>query len=190
MGNLWLTSDTHLGHPFVARLRGYETAEEHDSAFRSMWLRRVAEDDDVWLLGDVALGGWRDRLPLFRRLPGRKHLVLGNHDRAHPLHRNGHKYLGVYGEVFDSVQTAAAISLGDGSRVMLSHFPYEGDHGPDRFTEWRLRDAGRVLLHGHTHGPERGTMTRAGTPQVHVGLDAWGQALVHRTDVLDVLKTL
>jgi calcineurin-like phosphoesterase family protein len=35
---------------------------------------------------------------------------------------------------------------------MLSHFPYKGDHKPgDRYPEWRLRDEGLPLLHGHVH---------------------------------------
>lgn len=190
MGNLWLTSDLHLGHRFVANLRGYETAEEHDAALRRRWAKQVGPHDDVWVLGDVAMVGWRERLSFFFGLGGRKHLVLGNHDRAHPLNRNGHDYLRHYGDVFDTVQTAASITLGDGWRAMASHFPYEGDRGDERFTEWRLRDSGRPLVHGHTHGEERLTLTAAGTPQVHVGLDAWGGSLVHRTEVIALLDTL
>jgi calcineurin-like phosphoesterase family protein len=186
MSNLWLTSDTHLGHKFVSRLRGYETPDEHDAALARTWTKQVRADDEVWVLGDLALGGWAARISWFGRVPGRKHLVLGNHDRAHPLNRNGHEHLDAFRAVFATVQTAASISLGAG-RVMLSHFPYSGDHGEDRYPEWRLRDAGVPLVHGHTHGTERLTRSPLGTPQVHVGLDAWGQRLVHRTEVTALL---
>ena len=58
----------------------------------------------------------------------------------------------------------------------MSHFPYDGDHveGGDRATQWRLHDEGVILLHGHTHSADRVSLSRAGTTQIHVGLDAWG----------------
>jgi calcineurin-like phosphoesterase family protein len=189
MPDLWLTSDLHLGHEMVARYRGYETAEEHDEALARRWDKVVREDAVVWVLGDVAMAGWRARLAWVAARPGVKHLVLGNHDRAHPLHSRAYDYQRAYLQAFDSVQTAARLSLGDQvGNVRASHFPYEGDRGAERFTDWRLRDAGRPLVHGHTHGPERLTRTSLGTPQVHVGLDAWGGTLAHRTEVAALLS--
>ncbi|WP_051265718.1 metallophosphoesterase family protein [Nakamurella lactea] len=35
--------------------------------------------------------------------------------------------------------------------------------------EYRLRDEGNWLLHGHTHSSEKVTSSR----EIHVGLDAW-----------------
>lgn len=188
MSSTWFTSDLHLGHTFVAGLRGYATPADHDAALAHRWCRQVTEVDEVWVLGDVAMGGWRDRLGWFAGVPGRKHLVLGNHDRAHPLNTRGHEYLAEFATVFATVQTAAAVSLGGGApKVLASHFPYAGDRGPDRYSEWRLRDEGRPLIHGHTHGTEQLTFTEKGTPQVHVGLDAWGGRLVHRTELVALL---
>jgi len=40
--------------------------------------------------------------------------------------------------------------------------------GP-RYLEYRLRDEGHWLLHGHTHAAERVTSAR----EIHVSLDAW-----------------
>ena len=184
MGATWFTADTHLGHNFVASLRGYDTSAAHDDALARAWDRVVGDRDEVWHLGDVALGGWRDRLAWFADRPGTKHLVLGNHDRAHPLNRSGHNYITDFEAVFSSVQTQAMIPIGGGIRAMLSHFPHEGDHGADRFAEWRLRDCGVVLIHGHTHGCEKSSRTSAGTLQIHVGLDAWKMRLVSNAQVL------
>lgn len=50
----------------------------------SEWIRRVGEDDTILHLGDVFLGKggnparWADVLA---RMPGRKHVILGNHDK-------------------------------------------------------------------------------------------------------------
>lgn len=181
---IFLTSDTHFGHEKVAKLRGFDTVAEHDIYLGVAWMATVAEDDTVWHLGDVAMGGWRNSLPLLRELPGKKHLVLGNHDRAHPLNSNGYKYTDEYLTVFDSVQTAAAIRF-MGETWLLSHLPYDGDHTEDeRFTQWRLRDEGTPLFHGHTHGPETVNYSQAGTLQVHVGVDSkWGMGPVPLTDI-------
>ncbi len=43
--------------------------------------------DDVWVLGDFALGKIADTLPVVRDLAGRKFLVAGNHDRCWAGHR-------------------------------------------------------------------------------------------------------
>lgn len=180
MSETWLTSDTHLGHDFVARLRGFDGHEEHDAALARKWDKRVRPDDDVWVLGDVAMNGWRDRLAWFTERPGVKHLVLGNHDRAHPMHSRAWAYAGEYLSVFATVQTSARLSGG----LLASHFPYSGegatraDGSKDRATQWRLRDEGAPLAHGHVHDAIRYRESDKGTPMLHVGLDAWDLAPV------------
>lgn len=187
MPNVWFTSDLHLGHRLVAEVRGFDSTDDHDDILARRWDRRVQESDVVWVLGDVAMGGWRDRLPWLAQRPGVKHLVLGNHDRAHPLNSRSHDYIRVFMQVFETVQTSARINL-DGLTVLASHFPYAGDRGEDRFTQWRLRDEGKPLIHGHLHTRDIVTHSSKGTRQVHVGLDAWGFNLVHRVDLLDAFR--
>lgn len=178
----WLISDPHFGHSLAARDRGFESPEEHDRWLLSKCARMLQTRDEVWWLGDIAFAGWRDRLPnTVGSLPGTHHLVLGNHDRAHPLNSRGHAYLEetrVLGG-FATVQTAARLSIG-GQSIMLSHFPYDdpGNGSPDgwqvdRYAEWRLVDTGRTLIHGHTHSREKVSHSLLGTLQLHAGVDAW-----------------
>lgn len=183
MGEIWLTSDIHLGHDFVARHRGFATSGKHDSHLARTWDRRIRDDDEVWVLGDVALNGWAERMQWFANRPGIKHLVLGNHDRAHPINRNAHVHLRTYARVFDSVQTAARMK-----GLLLSHFPYDGDRGEDRHTQWRLRDEGVPLVHGHLHDDVTVRRSQKGTPMVHVGLDAWGLAPVTLHQVRSLIR--
>jgi calcineurin-like phosphoesterase family protein len=162
-----------LGHKLVSGLRGFENVPEHDEVILRNLRAAVREGDDLWILGDIAFDGWESRIGALSALPCRKHLVLGNHDRAHPLNSRAHEYLAAFGRVFDTVQTFACLNY-EGTRFLLSHFPYDGDsHGEDRESQWRLRDEGRVLLHGHTHAQEKFSRSALGTPQLHVGLDAW-----------------
>lgn len=190
MPQTWLTSDLHFGHAFVAGLRGFEHVDAHDQAILSHWGRVVGADDDIWVVGDFALGRWREALAQISGLPGRKHLVTGNHDRCWPGAKNGHAYLREYLTVFETVQSVAMLRA-DGEQFFLSHFPYSGDtvgRAGDRHTQLRLRDEGVPLIHGHTHGTETSGLSSAGTPMIHVGLDARGMRFVPMGQVVTELR--
>lgn len=189
MSNVWFTSDLHIGHRKIAEIRAramdlsdviidrYGT-QPHDEILALNWDEAVDKDDTVWVLGDISSGGKQaemNALHWIKQRPGRKHLIAGNHDSCHPMHRDSHKWQMTYFRVFDSVQMAAKrrVGLATGSHVsvLLSHFPYAGDHlGVDRYPEWRLKDAGHYILHGHTHSDE---VTSWHPRQIHVGVDAW-----------------
>lgn len=151
MSRLFFTADLHLNHGFVAETRGYTSASEHDAALIERWNAKVTKRDQVWVLGDLNMGRLVDALKTVEALNGIKHLVLGNHDEAHPLHRNGHNKQKFYLQSFATVQTAAQLRFHE-QKVNLSHFPYSGDHyDRDRYEQWRLRDEGLPLLCGHVH---------------------------------------
>lgn len=205
MSAIWFSSDTHFLHAMVAGLRSFTSSEEHDEAVIATWNKIVRPGDLVWHLGDVGLGNETRVLRQAERLNGNKHLITGNHDPCWPGHRDARKHQRRWLDVFESVQAFARIRLG-GRNVLLSHFPYEGDHvGEDRATQFRLRDEGAWLLHGHTHqqnrlGPNPRYLTvmdavtgGPGEPQprcreVHVGLDAWDLAPVSEASVLGVIS--
>jgi calcineurin-like phosphoesterase family protein len=202
------TSDWHVGHRLVSGIRGFWTDIEHtvpDVDAHSQAListfDHVKPEDIIWFQGDMCVSesNWKVALELLRGLPGRKRLVCGNHDPIASFHRNAWKFLRPALEVFETVQDYASVKVG-GKMVLLSHYPYsglggEGLRGEDgaqleeRFTEFRLTDCGRPLLHGHTHGPEKLHFSQAGTPQVHIGLDAWDMKLVSHNEVEKLLDT-
>jgi calcineurin-like phosphoesterase family protein len=200
---VFFSSDTHFLHAMVAGLRGFTSSAEHDETLIYRWNQVVRRDDLVWHLGDVGLGSETLILEQAARLNGRKQLITGNHDRPWPGHRDSRKYQRRWLEVFESVQAFARIRL-DGRPVLLSHFPYEGDHvGEDRATQYRLRDEGAWLVHGHTHlpnrlGPDPRYLTVMGadgegitTPrgrEVHAGLDAWDLRPAGEAAILDVIR--
>lgn len=158
---IWLSSDWHFNHPYVARLRGYETAEEHDAELIDRLNASVRPTDTLWFLGDLNMKDLTGALEKVDRINGTKHIVFGNHDAGHPMHRRAHTHQRRYLESFASTQTMAQLRRGD-ERLMLSHFPYYGDHPatPDRHVEWRLNPVAnggkyqseyRWLAHGHVH---------------------------------------
>jgi len=174
MAETWLISDPHFGHHIAAAERGFGTTEDHDRWLVDQCRRRFHPTDTIWWLGDIAFDGWQARLAdTIDYLPGHHHLILGNHDRAHPCNRNASAHLDRYRARFETVQLAASIRW-EGRELLLSHFPYDGDHTDDeRYQQWRLRDFGATLIHGHTHAPEKFSRSRKGTVQIHVGVDAW-----------------
>jgi len=174
MSGVHFTSDLHLGHQLVAGLRGFQSTDDHDEAIADNWAKVVKEHDTVWVLGDLSCTGSAIRLEqIINRIatwPGVKHLIAGNHDPIHSMHRDAHKWHWLYSRAFASVQTVARRRIA-GHSVLLSHFPYGSlDHTEAaRYTQYRLPDLGEYLIHGHTHSDQR----VQGPRMVHVGVDAW-----------------
>lgn len=190
MSSTWFTADLHIGHKLVSGLRGFETPLDHDQQLAANWDSLVRPGDQVWILGDISVGskdGQERALDWVSDRVGAKHLISGNHDSTHPMHRDSHKWVWRYMEVFESVNSAGR-RRHDGKNVLLSHMPYVGDHTEvQRFDQWRLSDHGLPILHGHTHQEGRISHSPKGTLQIHVGLDAWGLKLVHLSQIQELL---
>lgn len=176
MSTVFFTSDIHLGHKKVSELRGFKTTEEHDAHITYVWNSRITKHDTVYVLGDIAVGAHNYALDLIKSLNGTKHLVAGNHDIIHPMHKRGHsraeqtRWL----DTFETISPFLRKTVNH-RQYLLSHFPYEewGDgetREGSRYNQYRLPNFGVPLLHGHTHGPER-----AHGNMLHVGWDAWGE---------------
>jgi calcineurin-like phosphoesterase family protein len=75
---------------------------------------------------------------------------------------------------FADIRAAESVEI-DGTDVLMSHFPYDGDsHGEDRYSQDRLKDIGMPLIHGHTHSSGSPvSLSKRGSLQIHVGQDAW-----------------
>ncbi len=173
----WFTADLHLGHENIIRYchRPFADVEAMNAALVARWNEVVAAGDEVWVLGDLAMGPIRQSLTLVAGLAGRKVLVAGNHDRcwsgyrARPRAHPG-EWAAAYRDAgFDEIHQGTVELTVGGVGVLAGHFPYQGDSQPvDRYTEFRPHDDGRWILHGHVHDRWR-TEGR----QVNVGVDVW-----------------
>ena len=129
MTQVYFNSDLHLAHRrviqfhdnFRAKCMDVETIEQHDEKIFDLWNDRVTKRDIIYILGDV--GYDLDRL---KKMPGRKRLMLGNHDKSHAL-----DYLEVFDDIIGPVKY---------KKHWLSHFP---THESELY--------GRPVIHGHTH---------------------------------------
>lgn len=192
MSNVLYTSDIHIGHKKVSEIRGFSTTEEHDAWLADLWDSTVCMRDTVYILGDISINGGQHALDWIAERPGAKILVAGNHDPVHPGMRTAVGKLAHWNQYFHAIVPFSRRRL-EGMNFLLSHFPYLGTGaerpGEDevRFEQYRLPDLGLPLLHGHTHIEERFHVSDAGTPQMHVGIDAW-KSLVPEKTVLDWLR--
>jgi len=188
----WFTADWHLSHANIIRLssRPFSDVSAMNRAIIDRHNSAVRPDDHVWVLGDVALGPILQSLALVKEFSGHLHLLLGNHDRPFDALRKGQldkhaRWTDTYLEAgFDSITFGTqTISLPEVGEVMLSHFPYRGDHtAEDRFIDARPVDRGYPLLYGHVHEAwlQHGRM-------VNVGVDAWDFRPVSVADVVPLL---
>ena len=82
MGKIWLTSDLHFSHnrDFLWQPRGFENIYEHNETIIKNFNEVVGWDDDLYILGDCFLNDNEEGMKCMRRLPGRLHIIWGNHD--------------------------------------------------------------------------------------------------------------
>jgi calcineurin-like phosphoesterase family protein len=133
---IYYISDLHFGHQNVLGMDGrpFETIEQMDAALIRLWNERVTDDDDVYIVGDFAYHNNYTATWYLRQLRGRKHLIIGNHDR-HTV--QDAKVM----ECFSSVERMARIA--DNDRVVsLCHFPV---------AEWNGKRHGGYHVYGHIH---------------------------------------
>lgn len=127
------------------------------TAFITIWNDTVKDGDTVYLLGDLALNPkWVKQI--FPLLKGYKILIPGNHDqcfewknRPESVANFKKKYLS-WG--INEIHQMLEITLKNDQKVLLSHLPYntqEGNTYDQRYQEYRPKDKGLPLLHGHLH---------------------------------------
>lgn len=195
----FFTSDTHLLHAGIMRhepdLRGgFDSPEDMTEAVIQAHNEMVRPNDVVFHLGDVAMGSIADSLPMMGDMNGRFHLVGGNHDRIHPIMTKGRvaqaeRWDIEYRKVFKSIlplQYFTTLSHDPTLRVLMCHFPYEGDsHGEDRHKEYRPIDEGCPLIHGHVH-----SQWRTNGRQFNVGIDANNLRPTHEDELVEWVRSL
>lgn len=197
----WLTADWHFGHRNILTLgagRPFTTIEEHDETLVERHNALVAPDDEVWVLGDVAMGNIAESLARCARMNGRKVLVCGNHDRPAMTDDQGKRrawterymdeggFAGVF--VLDLSAHRCTIGLPAGVLVSASHYPYAGESEadrPNRYADRRPIDRGLWLVHGHVHD-----QWRVNGRQINVGVDVWNFAPVSVNTVVDLIRSI
>ena len=144
MADIWVISDTHFNHAGILEfkdyigkpVRGFDSVEQMNEAMMDNWVSVVGPKDTVIHCGDVLFGldkvEWLEAN--FAKLPGKKRLVLGNHDNP--------KHLAPF---FKDMQLW--IDMSD-KGLLFSHTPQH----ESTLAESHRFGTGPVLnVHGHIH---------------------------------------
>ncbi|MCX2696224.1 metallophosphoesterase family protein [Ochrobactrum chromiisoli] len=134
-------ADTHFGHEAILGLcnRPFSSVNEMDDFLVDAWNSAVKQTDIVYHLGDFSFGGPAHAKAIFRRLNGRKILILGNHD----VDRDGNVLSHLAELDWDQEPTHALVTSDGGERVFLSHYAHR---------VWPASNRGSVHFYGHSHG--------------------------------------
>ncbi len=133
-------ADTHFGDLRIINLcnRPFKSMNEMIDTISNNWNTKVDPKDEVYVLGDVSYGYHGDLKELLDSLHGKKHLLVGNHDRGWMKNKNNLK-------AFRTINQISKIS-DEGRSVVLCHYPllaYEGSLN------------GGYHVFGHVHNNER-----------------------------------
>ena len=178
---IWLTSDWHFNHQkeFIYQARGFETPEEMNEKLISLHNYYVRPDDDVYVLGDLILGGaekLEDGIRYIERMNGNLHIVRGNHDSE----KKWEAYNQLYPKI---VELNNSIYLKYGKyNFYLSHFPsMTSNYDNDKPLKQRL-----INLCGHSHVKYPFQDMAYGA--YHVEVDAHDNCPVLLDDIIKDLK--
>lgn len=129
-------SDMHMGHKNVLKFddRPFQSVEEMNETLIVNWNKKVTDEDDIWVLGDFCYRSEKDPSFYLKQLKGKKHLIIGNHDKVTVNTDSALNYL-------DSVERLKHIKDRE-YNVILCHFP---------LADWNAKHRGSYHVYGHIH---------------------------------------
>ena len=144
MADIWVISDTHFNHANILKFedklgkpcRVFSDVDEMNETMITNWNSVVKPQDKVYHLGDVLFGLDKDKWldDNFKRLNGKKRLVVGNHDNI--------KVLAPHFQKVSLWRDFSEFGL------LLTHVPVH----PSTLKEThRFGPGGIVNVHGHIH---------------------------------------
>lgn len=132
---IYFTADTHFDHANILKLcdRPFADITEMNETMIADWNKRVTNVDTVYIVGDLL---FRTKNPeaIISRLKGKKHLIIGNHDRSWLKKCDTAQF-------FESVGNLLYISDGK-HKLTLCHYP---------MMTWPQANRGCYMIYGHIH---------------------------------------
>lgn len=131
---MFFTADTHFGHANILKFcnRPFDTIEEMNEALIKNWNDKITGSDTVFIVGDMFFR-CEDVESILKRLHGKKHLIIGNHDSSWLDRVNLEKY---FVEVTD-----LKVTTNGKYAITLCHYP---------LLTWK-HERKSYMIHGHLH---------------------------------------
>lgn len=158
---VFVASDIHFNHLNILKYCPHRGGPETDwdkvakmnEKIISNWNEIVGETDEVYVVGDVAMGLIEKAPALISRLNGKKYLIRGNHDKSLTKKREGyeHSYADMLFEWVKDYHEMFYLFEGKKHFMCMSHFP---------MSHWNGMNQGSIMIHGHLHGSPSGISGR------------------------------
>ena len=177
MNKIYFTSDLHFCHnrDFIYKPRDFSSVEEMNEQIIKNFNEIVGEDDDLYILGDCFLNNNEEGMSYMRRLPGKKYIILGNHDT---IARQELMWL----EGFVCLTYSNLLQHG-GYHFYLSHYPtITSNYDDDKPLKRKV-----INLCGHSHTQNKFIDMDKGLIY-HVELDAHQNKPVLIDDIIKDIK--
>lgn len=133
---IFFTADQHFGHVNIIRhcARPFQSVQEMDGVLIKNWNATVKPTDTVYIIGDLFFRNAVSADETLKRLNGKKHLLIGNHDKDWIKKTDTDVH-------FASVERM--IEFSDGAhKITLCHYP---------MMTWNGIAKGAYMIHGHIH---------------------------------------
>lgn len=142
---IYFSSDWHIGHnkEFCYGARGFNSPEEMDTAILLRCNELVGIDDELWLLGDLAMSSAeKEWNRVYKSLICQNvHFIWGNHDTTNKIFRYEHEY----GFIFEGM--AKIMKYSKRKSFYLSHYPtIVSNHDDPKYF---------YNISGHTHSKNK-----------------------------------
>ena len=143
---IYFSSDWHIGHnkSFLYEPRGFSSIEEHDKEVLKRCNEIVKPDDELWLLGDLAMSNNETEWDMIYKslLCQNVYFLQGNHDSINKIER----YKNIYN--FTHFGYVYIMKYSKRRIFYLSHYPtIVGNYEDGKPSMWNIS--------GHVHGKEK-----------------------------------
>lgn len=198
----FFTSDSHFSHTRILELgegRPFKSIDHMNQVLIENAWSVMGEDDELYHLGDAAMGNFEESIKLLASMPGRKKfLIPGNHDKVFPR-LNSAARIARFTPLYEdagyevlNIHELITLDMGDGHEreVRLSHVPYSPERYArrgDKLAFARPVDDGKWLIHGHTHSADK---ISEHPREIHVGVDANNWTPVSERTIVDHMKNV
>ena len=208
MNKIFYTSDIHFGHKNIIEYenRPFKDINEMEEIIIKKWNNKVNEDDDVYILGDVAIITSNYTLETLNntvsKLNGKKHLILGNHDdwlnkkdfkpniweeiTSYKTIKESYTYNKVVSKEYEFDDISVNYNS-DNSEIVVNCITKETINNSIHLMHypiehWDRQHYGSIHLHGHTHSRP----INAPIPnRYNVGMDLWDYEPVTLQEIID-----
>lgn len=165
----YFTADWHLGHANIIEYCGrpFSSVEEMNETIIENCRRALKPKDDLFILGDVSLKPYDYVFPYLDKIPGKIHIIPGNHDRWINKYKSSPT-----GKII--IHDAIHIVRENKIAIFLCHYPMR---------RWYQCHRDTIHLYGHVHGNLDGH-----NRSLDVGVDCWDFKPVSLSTIIEKLE--